>query len=289
MDKTFHSRRGSGGLVKLCLCAIFFPDASWSATHEQAVVTQVIHDVRLLGAGSDSRPAALNDHVTNGIVVRTGADSWAELAFPNESLARLASNTGLNCKDGTRQLELGEGAVLLHVPKKAHGARVQAAGLAAVVTGTTVVFEYHPAVFKFFVLEGTARLYRPGHLGDSILVKPGQMVIGKPDSALSDPVDFDIGRFLKTSRFIIDFAPLRSAPLMAAESQKQERRKSRKTLIETNLVIFGAGTNVSLVDPKPNEAHPAAEPAADSAPTPASSVLPTIDSPIIDRAMTIRK
>lgn len=283
-----HSGRVFGGLAMLSFCAIFLPAASGGGAPNQAVVTQVIHDVRLLGAGSDSRLATLNDHVSNGTAVRTGADSWAELAFPNESLARLASNTGFNCKDGTRQLELSEGAVLLDVPKKAHGARVQAAGLAAVVTGTTVVFEYHPAVFKFFVIEGTARLYRPGHLGDSILVKPGQMVIGKPDSALSDPVDFDIGRFLKTSRFIVDFAPLRSESLVVAESQKQERRKSRKTLIETNLVIFGAGTNVSLVDPKPNEAHPTAEPAAAPAVAPASAP-PGIDSPVIDRAMTIRK
>jgi hypothetical protein len=33
-----------------------------------------------------------------------------------------------------------------------------------------------------------------------------------------------------------------------AESQKQQREKSTKTLADTNLVIFGGGTQVSVTD-----------------------------------------
>jgi hypothetical protein len=73
------------------------------------------------------------------------------------------------------------------------------------------------------------------------------MVIGNPDATVSDPVDVDIGRFITTSRFITDFPPLRSEKSILAEGQKQQREKSRKTLIDTNLVIFGGGTLVSLV------------------------------------------
>jgi len=74
------------------------------------------------------------------------------------------------------------------------------------------------------------------------------MVFGNPESALSDPVDVDIDRFMKTSRFITDFPPLRSAKSIVAESQKQHREKSTKTLADTNLVIFGGGTQVSVTD-----------------------------------------
>ena len=74
------------------------------------------------------------------------------------------------------------------------------------------------------------------------------MVFGNPESALSDPVDVDIDRFMKTSRFITDFPPLRSAKSIVAESQKQQREKSTKTLADTNLVIFGGGTQVSVTD-----------------------------------------
>jgi hypothetical protein len=60
-------------------------------------------------------------------------------------------------------------------------------------------------------------------------------------------VDFDIARFVKTSRFIVDLPPLRSEKLIVSESQKQQREKSKKTLIDTNLAIFGGGTRVSVL------------------------------------------
>jgi hypothetical protein len=166
---------------------------------------------------------------------------------------RLAANTAFTFKDGTRGLNLREGAELIQAPKKANRTTVHAAGVAAAVTGATVMIEYHPGVCKFLVLEGNGRLYRPGHLGDSVLVGPGQMVIGNPNTALSDPVDFDISRFTKTSCFITDFPPLHSEQSIVVEGQKQQREKSKKTLIDTNLVIFGGGTRVSLVGPRPTD------------------------------------
>jgi hypothetical protein len=177
-----------------------------------------------------------------------------ELTFDNKTVARLGANAVFDFRDGTRNLNLEEGVLLLQIPKSAKGVRVCAAQIAAAVTGTTVVLESYSAYYKFLVLSGTARLYRPEHLGDSILVKAGQMAFGQPKTALSDPVDFDIGRFLKTSRFITDFPPLGSETLMAGESQKQQREKSKKNLIDTNLVILGGGTMVSLVDPAQVEA-----------------------------------
>jgi hypothetical protein len=95
------------------------------------------------------------------------------------------------------------------------------------------------------------------------------MVFGRPEAALSDPVDFDLDRFLKTSRFITDFSPLRSRTLMANQIEKQQRQKSKKGLIDTNLVIFGGGTLVSLVDPAQLEAVGKTTPAA-TAPSPPS-------------------
>jgi hypothetical protein len=114
-------------------------------------------------------------------------------------------------------------------------------------------------------LEGTGRLYRPWHLGDSVLVGPGQMVIGNPSAAVSDPVNFDIARFVKTSAFLVGLPPLCSESSIALEAQKQQREKSKKTLIETNLVIFGGGTRVSLVGQAPATTHPAAKPSSETA------------------------
>jgi FecR-like protein len=204
--------------------------------------------------------------------VQTSKDSHAELTFSDETVVRLAGNTAFSFEGGTRDLNLGEGAVLIQAPKRASGATIHAASVVAAITATTVMIEYHPGVCKFLVLEGTGRLYRPAHLGDSVLVHAGQMVIGNPTAAVSDPVDFDIARFVKTSRLLVGLPPLRSEKLIAAESQKQQREKSNKTLIDTNLVIFGGGTRVSLVDQaQTNAAGRTTAAATTPRPTPSST------------------
>src|SRR5437588_935653 len=194
-----------------------------TASAGEARITRMNGHVQLLRPMTAARPASVNDIVEEGTVIRTGSSSRAELTFPDETVVRLAANTAFSFKNGTRDLNLIEGAMLIQSPKGANDATIHAATGSAAITGTTAMLEYHPGVYKFLVLEGTGRLYRPGHLGDSVLVRPGQMVIGNPSSPLSDPVDFDIGRFVKTSRFVVDLPPLASDKAMAQESQKQQR------------------------------------------------------------------
>jgi FecR protein len=235
-------------LVTITAClGNWFPNPANAASVNQARITRVNNHVQLLHPMSTARPASANDTVDEDTIVRTGKDSRAELTFPDQTVVRLAANTAFSFKNGTRGLNLTEGAVLIQSPKSANGATIHAATVSAAITGTTSMLEYRPGVCKFLVLEGTGRLYRPGHLGDSVVVGAGQLVMGNPNAAVSDPVDFDIARFVKTSRFVVDLPPLRSEKLIAAESQKQQREKSKKTLIDTNLVIFGGGTRVSVL------------------------------------------
>ena len=225
----------------------WFPNEANAASASQARITRVNNHVQLLRPRMTARPASVNDVVDEDTIIRTGSSSGAELTFADETVVRLAANTSFSFKNGTHDLNLGEGAVLVQALKSANGAKVHAANVAASITGTTAMIEYHPGVCKFLVLEGTGRFYRPAHFGDSVLVGPGQLVMGNPNAAVSDPVDFDIAHFVKTSRFIVDLPPLRSEKLIAAESQKQQQDKSKKTLIDTNLVIFGGGTRVSVL------------------------------------------
>jgi hypothetical protein len=95
-------------------------------------------------------------------------------------------------------------------------------------------------------------------------------------------VDVDLDRLLKTSLLIVDFPPLGSQTLIAKESEKQQRAKSKRNLIDTNLVIFGKGTLVSLTNPAQMAAasHPveASEtPGSDAIPS--STDLGTIETP----------
>jgi hypothetical protein len=225
----------------------WFPGRLTAASTNEARVTRIKNHVQLADF-KNARRASINEIVQEETVVRTGNESRAELGFSDETVVRLAANTAFDFNRGTRGLNLKEGAVLVQAPREANGTTIHAGSVTAAVAGTTVMIEYHPGFYKFLVLEGTARSYRPGHLGDSVLVRAGQMVFGNPEAALSDPVDVDIDRFMKTSRFVTDFPPLRSQKSIVAESQKQQREKSSKTLVDTNLVIFGGGTQVSLTD-----------------------------------------
>jgi hypothetical protein len=228
--------------------AMLFPSRLDAASTNEARVTRVKNQVQLANSKNIVRSASLNDIVPEQTIVRTGNGSRGEVTFSDQTVVRLAAHTAFDFNRGTRGLNLGEGAVLVQAPKEANGATIHAGSIAAAVADTTVMIEYHAGFYKFLVLEGTARIYRPGHLGDSVLVSPGQMIFGNPESALSDPVDIDIERFMKTSRFITDFPPLRSVKSIWVESQKQQHEKSTKNLVDTNLVIFGGGTQVSVTD-----------------------------------------
>ena len=228
--------------------AMSFPSLLEAASTNEARVTRVKNQVQLGNSKNIARSASLNDIFREQTIVRTGNGSCGEVTFSDQTVVRLAARTAFDFNQGTRGLNLGEGAVLVQSPKEANGATIHAGSVAAALAGTTVMIEYHAGFYKFLVLEGTARTYRPGHLGDSVLVRPGQMVFGNPESALSDPVDVDIERFMKTSRLITDFPRLGSVKSIMAESQKQQREKSTKTLADTNLVIFGGGTQVSVTD-----------------------------------------
>ncbi len=79
--------------------------------------------------------------------------------------------------------------------------------------------------YKFIVLEGTARLYLPGRLGESTLVKAGQMIIMRADSKMiPEPVDVDIGKITQSSLLVTGFStPLGSEACGPGWSQYSRR------------------------------------------------------------------
>ena len=228
-----------------------------AAQLREARVTEVVKDVKLLPTASAPRPAAVSDEVRDGTAVRTGVESRSELKFPDQTLARLGANTVFSFSEGTRSLNLQDGAMLLRVPKGAGGAKISSSAITAAITGTTVMVETHPltkkgkdSYYKFIVLEGTARLSLPGQLGESVLVKAGQMII-MPTGAKKIPeaVDVDIQKIMQSSLLITGFGPLGSEQLIALEQTRQFEQKTSGQLHETNLMIAGGGTNVILGDP----------------------------------------
>ncbi len=236
----------------IILLSLIAPVGSTIAAElKEATVTQIIKNVQLLPAQAAPRPAVVKDHVRENTAVRTGADSRTELTFTNQTLTRLGANTIFSFNQGTRNLNLSGGVMLLYVPKGSGGATISSAAVSVAITGTTVLMEYHRnAYIKFISLEGIARVYLRHHLGESVLIHPGQMLIVRPDAtSLPDPANVDLKRILKTSLLITDFPPLPSEALMYQEAQNQSDAKAKGQFVDTNLVIYGGGTVVSLVDP----------------------------------------
>ena len=101
---------------------------------QEAKVTQVIQDVKVVPSGSAARPAAINETVRQGNAVQTGTQSRSELTFRDQTITRLGEKTIYNVGGG-RTLELGSGQFLLYVPKKAGGAQVKMGPVTAAITG----------------------------------------------------------------------------------------------------------------------------------------------------------
>ncbi|HXY60883.1 MAG TPA: FecR domain-containing protein, partial [Chthoniobacterales bacterium] len=208
--------------------------------------------------GVKPRRASVGDRINQEDEITTGADSRLELVFNLHDIIRLGANTALKLKP-KNVLELTRGSLLIDCPDGAK-TRVDAGAVSALVAHATAVLGYHPTVFKFLVLEGTARLYRPGKLGDSVLVHPGEMIFGNATAPLTDPVNFDIGRFVKTCPLIQGFSPLPSERLITTASERQEQAKSNRSLFDTNLVIYRGSSQVSIVNPSGTDATTTPQP-----------------------------
>src|SRR2546430_13463663 len=164
------------------LGAILAAFASANAAElKEALVTQIVRDVKLLPNAAPSRPAVVKYPVRDGTAVRTGVESRTELMFSDTTLARLGANTIFSFTEGTRNLELTDGAMLLRVPKNAGGAKINTAAVTAAITGTTVMIEFHKNSYvKFIALEGTGRIFLPNRVGESGLIHAGPTLITKP-------------------------------------------------------------------------------------------------------------
>ena len=229
-------------------------------------MTRVIKDVKIF-QGQTARPALVHDRVPRNAVVRTAADSRAEFVAGGQLVARLASKTFLSTEENTGDLELSQGAVLVQAPQTNRHARIRAGGATIDFSGASGIIERYGGVYvKILILQGTARVFLPARIGESLLVNAGQLLIAKPKgTALPEPVDFEIAHLYKTSLLTnADFRPLPSQGLIEQAIREQ---RNNPDLNATNLVIRGRGRLVHFVEPtSPQDQAPASE--AEASPSP---------------------
>jgi FecR protein len=203
--------------------ASWLPGGIVAAGLEEAQVTQVVQDVKVVPSNAAARPATVNETVQQGTAVHTGVQSRSELTFKDKTITRLGEKTIFNVGQGSRTIEMGSGQFLLYVPKKAGGAQIKMGPVTAAITGTTVLGNVDPSgIVEFTVLEGSACISY-GSMGQTLLVQAGQMVVYDPIAMrLENPVDVDLQQQLN-SPLISGYRQLPSAPLIQEEIQSRRQ------------------------------------------------------------------
>ncbi|MEP6810246.1 MAG: FecR domain-containing protein [Chthoniobacterales bacterium] len=195
------------------------------ASGNEARVTQVFREVKLLPGDAAARPAQLNDQVREGIAVRTGDRSRSELTFPDVTITRLGANTIFTFDRGGHGVNLDGGSVLLRVPKNSGGGGVRTNAISVAITGTTLIVEAsRTGRSKLTVLEGSARLSLVKYRGQSREVHAGQMLdVPAGAKTLPMPQDIDLNRLMQTHPLVADFPPLPSRDLILAAARNPKR------------------------------------------------------------------
>ena len=234
----------------MLVCLIVTASCLDAAQLKEARVTQVVKDVKLGSPQAAPRQVAVGESLRDGDAINTGATGRSELTFADQTIARLGAKTNVSFSNGTRTVDLGEGAMLFQIPKGAGRLKIETAAIAVASTGATAIIERHGQFYvKVLVLEGSVRCYLTNRLGESLLLQPGQILIAKPDvTALPEPADFDIAREMKTCLLVREFQPLPSQRRIESEEQRQLNLIAKGTFIPSNLVILGRGTQVTLVN-----------------------------------------
>src|SRR2546421_1909630 len=220
--KRFLSKTFTGRSIAFWWISLFFAAATplaVAAPLQEARVSQIIEDVRLLEAHGAPRPAVVNDKITLQRAVRTGKESRAELTFTDLTITRLGANTIFSLKAGAREVDLTSGTILLAVPSGAAPAKANTVSVTVSVLGGTALLATGPPT-KFMVLEGIGTIYPRGHPEKAVTVHGGEMVIAE-DGRISNPEKFDVKLVLETSPLIIDFPPLTNLPLILAVMNQQ--------------------------------------------------------------------
>lgn len=239
--------------MKHCIALLFLmPLVLHAAAFQKAAFTKIVNDVRMLPESQPSMPAKVGDLVPGQASVTTGHQSRAELKFADSTIARLGADSVFKVVPGTRTVALKQGVMLLQVPKKLGGARIQMAAITAVVTGTTLMVEHQPGGYvKIIVLEGEVDVFRADKPSVFRTLHAGDMLIMRPDGeSIPEAVQVDLRRLKQTSKLTDEreFGHLGNERHLSDADAQQDHEKQRGHLAPTLLRLPGRGTVVEIDD-----------------------------------------
>jgi hypothetical protein len=232
----------------------------------ESTFTEVIKDVNVIASADKSTaPAKVNNPFKAPDLVRTGADSRAEMTAPDQTVTRVGANTVFSFEPAGRNLRLEQGSVLFHSPKGLGGGTIQSGGAVAAILGTTLIATATAdGGFKVILLEGKGQVTLPN--GKSVTLKAGQLVFVLPGGTTFSPVlDINLDKLVAGSLLVNGFShPLSSLPLIQAAIDGQNSQLVSGNAVDTG-VSAGSFTNapslaigLNSLDPGSyqNAAHP---------------------------------
>jgi hypothetical protein len=237
-------------IQRLLLLALL-PTALTAADFDQAQITKVHREVKVLKANAAPRAASEGLQIKPVTSVATGVESRAELRFPDQTLTRLGANSRFTLRGESRTIDLDRGVMMVQVPKKQGGAHIRTAGVTAAVTGTTVLIEYHPGgVVKLIVIEGECVLSLNRDRSEFQTLRAGQMITMQDGAAsIPGPQNIDLARLLQSSRLISANDPAQPNQQQIQNAvQIQQQLISHGDLLNGGVVLQNPGITVGLTN-----------------------------------------
>ncbi len=235
-----------------------------AVTLTDAKITQIIRDVRTIDPGKAARPAVMRETVQGEQGVRTGIESRTELLFNDHTITRLGANTHFSFSEGTRNMSLQSGVMLLQVPKGIGGATIETPAVTAGVTGTTIMLDVGKDLIKLIVLEGKCCLWFNNDKGlfkHKYWAVAGQEIILRIGANKVSPPVFVNLKLLESTSLLLTGkwgSPLDTGPLIAAANGQKPQNYS-----PGNLAAAGAGADVVVTQGKITNNPPTPPPQTD--------------------------
>jgi hypothetical protein len=212
--------------------------AAHSAPIQNLTFTEVIKDVFVIDPATKAEtPAKTGDKLVPPNVLKTGADSRAELIAEDKTVTRVGSNTIFSVEANSRDVNLAQGSVLFHSPAGRGGGRIKSAGATASVLGTTLAVSANSdGGFKTSLLEGKGEVKDPK--GGKVGLVAGQVTFAKPGGGLSPALNFDLKAQIANSKLVGGFAaPLASIAKIEAAVAVQQAKIAGGGLVSTGMLI----------------------------------------------------
>lgn len=223
-----------------------------AAALKESTLTQVVNDVSVLTLPAQAaKTARVNDLVQAPEVVRTGAQSRAELKAPDQTLTRVGANSVFSFEGAGRGMKLEQGSVLFHSPKGKGGGTIKTGGASAAVLGTTVIVAAtRDGGFKTIILEGRGRVTLAN--GKSVDLQAGQLVFVLPGGKDFGPVlTINLGKLVAGSNLVRGFTgDLPSFGEIERAIAAQDRWIANGKAEDTNYLVGDSATrdDVKVID-----------------------------------------